>query len=168
MSRFLDRFRKRADPTDIETAEAMCGLAEAFRTGIAAEGVPFGWESTEASRLDDVCDGFLATNPPSDYRHSMIMSMGAYLGELLVRHGDGHWTYDSEQRAAVVDMPDGRRAFPHNKVAKRLDIGPEHNLFQFYWYALTGDVPPGSNVRVLSDPPGPEAEEPPVEPTTDR
>ncbi|MDQ7905288.1 hypothetical protein RB614_12205 [Phytohabitans sp. ZYX-F-186] len=82
----LDRFRKHADPTDAETAETMLGLAEAFRAGAAEEGEPFGWESTEASRLDDVCDAFLANRPPADYRRSMIMSIGAYLGELLVRH----------------------------------------------------------------------------------
>lgn len=57
MGRFLDRFRKRVDPTDAETADVMRGLAEAFVRGSAAEGVRFGWESTEASRLDDACDG---------------------------------------------------------------------------------------------------------------
>lgn len=81
----------------------------------------------------------------------MIMSMGAYLGELLVRHGDGHRAFDPEESAAVVEMPNELRAYPHNKVAKRLDHGPEHNLFQFYWYGLTKETPPGTNVRVLSD-----------------
>ncbi|GLW29087.1 hypothetical protein [Actinoplanes regularis] len=143
----LDRFRKRADPTDAQTADAMRDLAEAFRGGMTAEGVPFGWESTEGSRLDDICDAFLADKPPAAYRHSMIMSMGAYLGELLVRHGGGRWTYDPKENAAVVEMPDGMRAYPHNKVAKRLSHGPEHNLFQFYWYGLTKETPPGTSVR---------------------
>jgi hypothetical protein len=163
---FLDRFRKRADPTDAETADAMRGLAEAFVKGMAAEGEPFGWESTEASRLDDTCDLFLAGNPPADYRHSMIMSIGAYLGELLVRHGGGRWAFDPAESAAVVEMPNGLRAHPHNKVAKRLHHGPEHNLFQFYWYGLTKETPPGTNVRVLSDPGGPKPEEPPAGPST--
>jgi hypothetical protein len=65
-------------------------------------------------------------------------------------------------------MPNGLRAYPHNKVAKRLDIGPEHNLFQFYWYALTRNNPPGTNVTVMSQAHRPEAEEPPVEPTNGR
>jgi hypothetical protein len=149
---FLDRFRKRADPTDAETADAMRRLAQAFVTGSVEEGEPFGWESTEASRLDDVCDAFLANNPPADYRHSMIMGMGAYLGELLVRHGGGRWAFDPTTNAAVVEMPNGLRAYPHNKVAKRLDRGPEHNLFQFYWYGLTRETPPGTNIRVMPDP----------------
>jgi hypothetical protein len=54
----------------------------------------------------------------------MIMSTGAYLGELLVRHGDGRWVFDPVTSAAVVEMPNGLRAHPHNKVAKRLDHGP--------------------------------------------
>ncbi|RQW96969.1 hypothetical protein DLJ59_30235 [Micromonospora inaquosa] len=133
----------------------MRGLAEAFVRGTAGDGVSFGWESAEASRLDDVCDAFLASNPPADYHHnmsmSMSMSMRAYLGELLVRHGGGRWTFDPAESAAVVEMPNGLRAHPHNKVAKRLGRGPEQPLFQFYWYALTRETPPGTSVRVLSE-----------------
>lgn len=44
--------------------------------------------------------------------------------------------------------------------------GPEHNLFQFYRYGLTKEAPPGTNVRVLSDPRGSEPEEPPAGPST--
>lgn len=149
MGRFLDRFRRRADPTDEETADVMGSLAEAFRNGSAAEGEPFGWESSEASRLDGICDAFLASDPPAERRHSIIMSMGAYLGELLVRHGDGNWAFDPATSAAVVEMPNGLVAHPHNKVAKRLDRGPEHSLFQFYWYGLTKEAPPGTVVKDL-------------------
>jgi hypothetical protein len=103
--KFFDRLRRRIDPTDAETADAMRNLAEAFVAGSAEEGEPFGWESVEASRLDELCHRFLASRPSAAVRHS--------------------------------------------KVAKRLDIGPEHNLFQFYWYALTNEVPPQSNIRTL-------------------
>ncbi|GAA1362054.1 hypothetical protein [Catellatospora chokoriensis] len=151
MGKFLDRFRKRANPSDEETAEAMRNLADAFVRGAAAEGTPFGWEPDEASRLDDICDAFLASDPPAAHRHSMIMSMGAYLGELMVRHGGGRWAFDAQEEAAVVEMPNGLRAFPHNKVAKRLDHGREHNLFAFYWYGLTRQTPPDTAVRVLPD-----------------
>jgi hypothetical protein len=145
MGRFLDRFRRPTDPTDAETAEVMRDLAEGFRTGSAAEGVALGWESAEAGRLDGICDAFLASDPPAEYRHSMVMSMGAYLGELLVRHGDGRWAFDQAMGAAVVEMPNGLIAHPHNKVAKRLEFGAEHNLFQFYWYGLTKEeAPPGT------------------------
>ncbi|MEU7820286.1 hypothetical protein [Catellatospora sp. NPDC049133] len=147
----LDRLRRRADPSDAETAKAMRGLAEAFVSASAEDGRALGWDSTEASRLDDLCDAFLATDPPAEYRHSMIMGMGAYVGELMVRHGGGRWAYDANERAAVVEMPNGLRGFPHNKVAKRLDHGREHDLFTFYWYGLTRDVGPGTTIRTMPD-----------------
>ena len=78
----------------------------------------------------------------------MVMAMGAYLGELLVRHGDGRWAYDPEQRAAVVELPNGLRAHPHTKVAKRLDQGAQHNLLAFYQYGLTRETPPGTVATV--------------------
>ncbi|MBO0867569.1 MAG: hypothetical protein J2P15_03305 [Micromonosporaceae bacterium] len=122
-------------------------LAETFIAGMDAEGEHFTWDSTEAARLDDVCDMLLSTDPPEPVRHSMIMTMGAYLGELMVRHGNGRWSYDADLSEAVVDMPNGLVGYPLSKVAKRIHRGPEHNLFQFYWYALTRDVPPGVQVR---------------------
>ncbi|WP_155372509.1 hypothetical protein [Catellatospora vulcania] len=129
----------------------MRALAEAFVQGAAEEGEAFGWESVEASRLDSLCGAFLNSRPSADVQHSMIMAMGAYLGELMVRNGGGRWRYDSRHREAVVEMPNGLHGYPHTKVAKRLTVGPEHDLFQFYWYALTRDTPPGSQIRVLSD-----------------
>jgi hypothetical protein len=137
VSQFFDRFRRPAEPTDEETAEAMRDLAEVFRSGSKAEGVPFGWGPDEADRLDGLCDAFLATGPTAERRHSVVMSMGAFLGELLVRNGGGLWAYDTKENAAVVVLPNGLRAFPHNKVAKRLDLGPEQSISAFYRYALT-------------------------------
>jgi hypothetical protein len=129
----------------------MLRLAEAFVIGSAEEGEHFGWDSTEASRLDSVCEEFLRGNPPEDVRHSMVLAMGSYLGELMVRNGHGRWAYDATLREAVVEMPNGLVGYPHSKVAKRLDLGPEHNLFQFYWYSLTRDLPPGSIVRTYPE-----------------
>jgi len=76
---------------------------------------------------------------------------------LLVRHGGGRWVFDPAARPAVVEMANGLIAHPHNKVAKRLDVGAEHSLFQFYWYGLTRDVPPGTVVKTSTNPaePGP-------------
>lgn len=125
----------------------MLGLAEAFIIGSAEEGEHFGWDSTEASRLDSVCDDFLRSDPPKDVRHSMVMALGAYLGELMVRNGQGHWAYDKRLGEPAVEMPNDLVGYPFSKVGKRLELGPEHNLFQFYWYSLTRDVPPGSVVR---------------------
>lgn len=121
-------------------------LAESFIEDTAAEGQVFAWDSADAGRLDDLCDELAASRPSKARRHAWVMGVGAYLGELMVRNGGGHWSYDVKEEAAVVEMPNGLRGYPHNKVFKRLTIGPQHNLFQFYWYALTRDVPPGSMI----------------------
>jgi hypothetical protein len=133
-------------PADHETAEAMRRLAETFISGAAVEGWHFGWDHAEALRLDEACEAFLRSDPPADVRHSMIMAMGAYLGEQMVRVGGGYWAYDAKERAAVVEMPNRLRAYPHNKVAKRLERGPEHSLAEFYQYALSGQLSPGSKL----------------------
>lgn len=50
----------------------------------------------------------------------------------------------------MVDLPNGLVAYPHNKVAKRMNVGVEHDLLQFYWYSLPRDVPPGTVRREWS------------------
>lgn len=87
----------------------------------------------------------------------MIMSIGADLGELLVRHGGGRWAFDPASGAAVVEMPNELVAYPHSKLAKRLDNGPEHR-----------GAPPGTNVRVRPDSAESGADEPPAGPATGR
>jgi hypothetical protein len=123
-----------------EMANAMGQLADGFIRGSEADRLPpFVWDSSDVARLDEICDDLRTrNNPTGDGWHSRIMTMGAYLGELLVLHGHGHWSYNAEERAAVVVMPNGLAAFPHNKVAKRLEFGPKHNLVAFFEYALAG------------------------------
>jgi hypothetical protein len=129
-------------PTDAETAEAMRELAEAFVRGMAEEGETFGWESTEAGRLDEICADVAASRPPQAISQNVTLQMGAYLGELLVRNGGARWTYDPAANAPAVEMPDGLRSYPHGKVAQRLDADAGDNILQFYWYALARHTVP--------------------------
>ncbi|MBB5872450.1 hypothetical protein F4553_005884 [Allocatelliglobosispora scoriae] len=123
-------------PTQTEVAGTMQLMAEAFIRASADEGAKLGWEADDASRLDGICDAFLRSNPPEDVQNSMVMAMGAYLGELLVRTGGGQWTYDADQQEAAVIMPNGTHGYPHSKVAKRLYLGAEHDLLDFYERSL--------------------------------
>ena len=66
---------------------------------------------------------FLASSPAHDVIRSMVLTMGAYLGELIVRNGGGPTI--CVPIAAGIDLPSGRRCFPHNRVGKRLTIAPE-------------------------------------------
>jgi hypothetical protein len=131
-------------PTDDQVAHAMRELAEIFVERSAHEGFEVGWDAGSAQKLDELCEAFLAGRPDKDVMHSMIMSMGAYLGELIVRNADGRWMYSRQHEAAAVEVRQRTHCFPHNKVAKRLTHGDEHGLWAFYEYAATGKVPPGA------------------------
>jgi hypothetical protein len=131
-------------PTDEQVAEHMLAFAQIFVDGAAAEGRTFGWDAGSAQGLDGLREAFLASEPAQDAVTSMIVSMGAYLGELIVRHGGGQWTYDAEARTAAVDLPFKQRCFPQERVIKRLSRGPAHSLRLFYYMATTGDLTLGT------------------------
>ncbi|MEU4572183.1 hypothetical protein [Nonomuraea sp. NPDC023979] len=81
--------------------------------------------------------------------HSVIMSAGAYLGEMIVRNSDWKWVYCTDENAAAVESLEELRGYPHNKVAKRIHNGSEHDLEAFFKYAMTGEVPRGTTARVI-------------------
>ena len=128
-------------------------LAEAFVTGANEDGHAMDWSPSSAYRLDELCDLFRSGRQRKAVVDSVTLAMGAYLGELIVRNGGGRWTYDEEQRAAAVEMRGHLRCYPHNKVGKRLTIGPDHGLWAFYEHAVTGEVPPGAQANVMPDRP---------------
>ncbi|MFC5006142.1 hypothetical protein ACFPIJ_51035 [Dactylosporangium cerinum] len=64
------------------------------------------------------------------------MRLNFQLGELIIRATSGQWGYDAGLREAVVETGDGVMGWPHTKVAKRLEQGPEHSLYQYYRYAV--------------------------------
>ncbi|HEX6869619.1 MAG TPA: hypothetical protein VF163_00855, partial [Micromonosporaceae bacterium] len=119
----LPRRRSAQSPSDAELADQMRLLADAFVSGSEEGSDPFGWDVTEVARLDEVCDEFLRRNPPEYVRQSMTESLGAYLGELLVRHGDGRWHYDPERRLGLVVLPEGAAVDPRAEVARRHEPG---------------------------------------------
>lgn len=127
-------------PSDGETAALMRELAEAFREVSAEQGDDFGWETREASKLDAVCDRFVATSPSSGLRHSMVMALGAYLGELMVRHGGGRWLSGAGEYGSIVLLANGLFCHPHEQVAMRLELGPQLDLGFYFHYALAGHL----------------------------
>jgi hypothetical protein len=131
-------------PSDEDVAADMRAFAQIFVDGAAAEGQVFGWDAPCAQRLDGLCEAFLASRPGDDAIQSMVLAMGSYLGELIVRNGDGRWTYDTRAAAAGVDVPSRKRCFPHGRVTQRLTSGPAHSLRLFYEIAVTGPILPGT------------------------
>ena len=135
-------------PSDAETAEHMRSLAELFVEHTREDGYSFDWDPAFIHHLDNYCAEFVASKPPPEVIHGVIMGAGAYLGEMIVRNGDWKWVYCTEEKAAAVESPDELRGYPHNKVAKRIHNGSEHNLEAFFKYAMTGEAPHGTVARV--------------------
>lgn len=130
-------------PTDENVAADMLAFAQMFVDGAAAEGQDFGWDAACAQRLDPLCEAFLASGPDADAIQSMVLAMGSYLGELVVRNADGRWTYDPRAGAAGVNVPSSKRCFPHSRVAQRLTAGSAHSLRLFYEIAVADPILPG-------------------------
>ncbi|MET8862718.1 hypothetical protein ABZW11_07140 [Nonomuraea sp. NPDC004580] len=139
-------------PSDAETAGHMRELADVFVAGARAEGFAFDWDPAFIHHLDNYCAAFVAARPAPEVVHSAIMGAGAYLGEMIVRNCGWSWVYCTDQRAAAVESPEGLRGYPHNKVAKRIHEGSEHDLAAFFTYARTGEAPHGTTARTSKAP----------------
>lgn len=146
------RFFKRTEPpdngppSDEKIAAQMRSLAQLFLDSMAAHGEVLAWDSASALRLDGLCEEFVTGKPDNVTLPDLTAVMGAYLGELVVRNGRGRWVYSPEAKAPAVELPSGLRCFPQHKVAKRLNVGREHNLWAFYDYTMTGKLAPDVNV----------------------
>jgi hypothetical protein len=127
---------------DGDVAADMAALAEAFVGGAAQEGHHFDYAVENAPRLDALVDLFLESQPGDDVVNSMVLNMGAYVGELIVRNGGGTWTFDQEAGAPGVRLTSGLIGFPLNKVGKRITVGGEHSISRFVEVAMAGDLPP--------------------------
>jgi hypothetical protein len=138
---------------DAEVARNMTDLASAFVRGAADERHHFDFAPENAPRLDALVEMFRDSQPSDEVVHSMVMSMGAYVGEVIVRSGAGSWTYEPKTRTPGVQLHNGLVCYPLNKVSKRITIGPEHSIAQFVEVAISRELPPAAR-RV--DPPSPQ------------
>ncbi len=77
-------------------------------------------------------DRYLATLPGYDARRGYAFSLGAYLGELVIRVCGGHWTRDEATGQPGVLLPSGRMSLPMDETARRLEVGMSHGLVAFF------------------------------------
>jgi hypothetical protein len=140
-------------PTGAETAQEMRRAADSFVEIAHLRGYEFDWNPARVDQLDAYCDQCMADLPPESDLQGIALTVGAYLGEMLLRNGGGHWTYSTEMNTAGVALANGLLGYPLNKVMKRLRKGSEHSLEAFYWYLLTREVPPDSILTVVEEHP---------------
>jgi hypothetical protein len=65
--------------------------------------------------------------------------VGAYLGEVMIRHLGGHWGWMPEFDVAAVELPGGTWTSPPAKAQKRFLNGKEDDLV-FYYEAMRAGV----------------------------
>jgi hypothetical protein len=127
----------------------MRGRAEAFIT--MANGT-LDWGPEAGYAIDGWCAHFLPSMPDRPgIKAGVSLAMGAYLGELIVRHAGGRWAYDEQAQSAGVDIR-GRRLFPLNMARKRVDDLPGRSLSPAYHFARTGLLPEGTSLTPREGP----------------
>ncbi|MGW4163129.1 hypothetical protein [Streptomyces sp. NPDC004788] len=89
--------------------------------------------------MDFLVDGLRQGSDPQDGPlPPMLVGLGAYVGEVLVRRAGAVWVnLDASQRQFFgqrvgVRMPDGRVRSPLGKIENRYRIGAEESLHTFY------------------------------------
>ena len=117
---------------DAEVASAMTRLADAFVAGMPADGPCLSYALEDAYALDAVVDHYLATMPGYDARRGYAFSLGAYLGELMIRVFGGQWTRDQDTGQPGVLLPSGRMSLPMDQTAHRLEVGMSCGLAAFF------------------------------------
>lgn len=128
-------------PSDGETAELMRRLADEFVQSSRASDL-FDYTVESITALEVLIQSLLESASPADLDKGFSLGMGAYVGEVIVRHGTGaHWSYDADQHTALVQSAQ-YGAYPVFKVSKRFTIGPEHSLMQFVQAAIGDEMPP--------------------------
>ena len=132
---------------DEEMTASMARAAAIFREGMRSEGIALDYTPSSVVRLDEIAEQYVQTRPDAAGVHAFAVTMGAYLGEVVVRARAGRWVTRAaresvNQEPVGLQLASGLLAFPLTKANKRLTVGPEHNLRQFIDVAMSGVLPP--------------------------
>jgi hypothetical protein len=98
-------------------------------------GLRFDYSEKSVNDLEDLISNRLwdpAVPPTEEELDSNTKLIGAYLGEVMIRHIGGHWAMDPEGRIPVVESDSGHMAYVLDKVYRRQVFGKEHDLMAFY------------------------------------
>ena len=108
----------------------MARAADVFVQSVRESGAPYVLDFSPGSIAE--LDAMIATEWPPGERPSdqLISTMGAYVGEVLVRSLGGQWTELPEAPEPGVRVGEGI-AFPISKVHKRVEFGDSHSIAHF-------------------------------------
>lgn len=118
--------------------EHMSDLADAASFSVQTNtGSPLSFAPDSVADIDVFLGEIAAEVGGSDELAELVFKLGAYVGELLVRHADGVWADPPAEMGGwpVVKLPSGYYANPIDKAFKRVDNGPEDSIVSF-WAAV--------------------------------
>jgi hypothetical protein len=123
------RTRPSADVSDMQRE-----VAELFVETAAGFGVTFDYSEGSVNELEAWADHLWdpGTRPSEDALDSNSKLIGAYLGEVMIRHVGGHWEAIENPRQIVVVLDSGLEAHVLNKAYKRQVNGRSDSLVEFY------------------------------------
>lgn len=97
-------------------------------------GVHLDYSPASVNLLDDLIDANFGPGSADD-NAALIVSMGSYVGEVIIRSHGGCWRADEEffhSPAVVIEGKFQTRTFPLSRVWKRFEYGPQHSLEAYY------------------------------------
>ncbi|WP_405389008.1 hypothetical protein OG596_14300 [Streptomyces sp. NBC_01102] len=125
--------------TTLPGASAMRACTSEFVTRLTARSrLPLDYSVASLRLVDLVVDGLRRDRPQRDRVAEILLGLGAYTGEVMVRRAGGEWVdFDAAQRvlfqqAVGVRMADGRVWNPLGKVVNRFESGPDESVQRLY------------------------------------
>lgn len=111
----------------VGASERARSLAEAFSHGAATIGLDEVADGSELSvfRLDAFVARGWPEGPDEDTFRSVVPTMGAYLGEMMVQHLGGEWVSSAETSAGLAVRFVGGPIDPFKPVEQRLRGDPQ-------------------------------------------
>ncbi|MFQ5816329.1 MAG: hypothetical protein ACE5H2_00005 [Terriglobia bacterium] len=124
----MNLFRNWAASDFQQQAAEFCALAR------ASYGLELDYTAATLTDLDHLIETHFGPRSADD-NPAVIVMMGCYVGEVLIRRHGGVWCGAEEFFRSPAVVMEGKlqtRTFPLSRVWKRFEYGPEHSLEAYY------------------------------------
>jgi hypothetical protein len=125
-------------PQNVTFERELSELADEMVTGVMAvfddAGVLLDFSDESIEELDRLA-AQLWPEPMEEEEalDAIVANWGAYLGQAIIENLGGEWTFRQDLEHASVHFPrTGMEAFPFHKVRKRLVLGAQESMGDFY------------------------------------